>query len=98
MNNIHRTCAHCPARLDFNSKLNKNKIGISSSWLKMTLLSLGIDYLKYKYVCNRCHKKLSKLCPNKGEFYNRLRLEELTQTYDPDTQQDFNSDFETTSE
>ncbi|CAF0753859.1 unnamed protein product [Brachionus calyciflorus] len=98
MNNLHRTCAHCPARLDSNSKLKNNKIGISSSCLKMALSSLGIEYLKYKYVCNGCHKKLSKLCPNKGKFYNQLRLEELIQTYDPDTQQDLNSDFETTGE
>ncbi|CAF0978565.1 unnamed protein product, partial [Brachionus calyciflorus] len=52
----------------------------------------------YKYVCNGCQKKLSKLSPNKGEFYNQLRLEELIQTYDPDTQQDLNSDFEPTDE
>ncbi|CAF0916799.1 unnamed protein product [Brachionus calyciflorus] len=31
---------------------------------------------------------------NSGEFYNQLRLEELIQTYDPDPQQDLNSDFE----
>ncbi|RNA24744.1 hypothetical protein BpHYR1_021791 [Brachionus plicatilis] len=36
MNNLHRTSAHCPARL----KLKNNKIGISSSWLKMTLFYL----------------------------------------------------------
>ncbi|RNA36542.1 Vacuolar sorting-associated 13C [Brachionus plicatilis] len=56
MSNLYRTCALCKIRFDSKPKLNRNKIGISSSWVKITLRTLGIEWKHYKYVCFDCHR------------------------------------------
>ncbi|RMZ98805.1 hypothetical protein BpHYR1_001329 [Brachionus plicatilis] len=88
MSNLHLTCAYCLRRLDSNEKLKKNKVGITSAWLKAALFSLGIEWKKYKSVCCDCHKKLSQFYPNKSEFYYELLLEEVVQNASDDIYQD----------
>ena len=69
----------CKIRFDSKPKPNRNKIGTSSSWVKITLRTLRLDWKHYKYVCFDCHRYLNS-CINKDEFINKLKLEELIGT------------------
>lgn len=78
-------CASCSIHFNKSSKAsqtaNRNKVGIKSSWLVHSIRSQGIDPTIYNWVCLKCHKSLSKSCPDKDTnslFYD-LSASEITE-------------------